>query len=559
MNTRPITPTVGRRGILAAAGMAGVATVIPMSVAHAVEPDATGTVRTSQYGFDPADATAALQAALDSTARYVVIDNVGAEWLTRPLSVNRDDVTILLEPGVKLRAKPGGFNGAGDCLLNIKNRSRISLIGYGAEIAMNKAEYIAIGDKSQWRHVLNVYSSNDVLIEGVTLSGAGGDGIYLGRDRAEGRQTYCQDVVIRNVLCRDNFRNGLSVISAHRLLVEHSAFVDTVGQNPQAGIDLEPNTPVEQLTDIVIRDCHLDGNGRGALVLALRLLAGTTTPLSIRLERLYLGRIHAEGVLNRMNFAPTVLYAGALNGAGGTVELVDSYLHVAPYSCALAVHPKDAFGESLALQRNVSVNLGNLSGHYEHISLLGATNPDFGGIEWQDCLEVSDQTTPLVDAHVFDPYPATIRGLRGSMTAVNPHGAPLDLGPKTDDIALAVRHLTAVPPAMVQVRAVSHAVRRGDPIELIFSRQTSDTSLPLAVIFQGSGEAMERLDYAGTAGMVVIPPGKSSVRVTIPTRDRGALFPLESRSRPVTFMIQPNPTYGIADKAEATVAILPAG
>ena len=47
-------------------------------------------VKASQFGFDPVDSTAALQAAFDSDADTVVVDNTGADWIARPLFVRRD-------------------------------------------------------------------------------------------------------------------------------------------------------------------------------------------------------------------------------------------------------------------------------------------------------------------------------------------------------------------------------------------------------------------------------------------------------------------------------------
>lgn len=514
-----------------------------------------GAAYASDYGYDPVDATDALQAALDSTAPIVVIDDVGAEWLTRQLHINRDDVTVLVEPAVIVRAKPGGFADRGACLLNIKNRSNVALIGYGATLKMNKQEYIDLGDGSQWRHVVNVYSSTDVIIEGLTLASAGGDGIYIGRDRTAGRLTYCRDVIIRNVRCDDNFRNGLSVISADRLLVEHSEFVNTKGQNPMSGIDLEPNSMEEQLTNISIRDCSLHHNERAALTLAMKFLAGSRVPISINMERLYLGAIEPPGTPDRMTFAPNLLYVGPLNGPGGSVALRDSFIEVSPYSCGTAIYPKDANGESLLFERVASVNWGNLSGHYENISILGATNPNFGGIKWQDCSSIADQTTALIDAHVFSPYPATIKELTGNITSVNPNGTSLELGPKVADIDLAIRELLDIPPTVVNISAVQHQVTRGEEIELVVTRASSDLAAPLAVRIEQSGTAVAGVDTALTATMVVIPPGETEGRVVVPTRELGPLFPADPRSVVARFTLVANVAYALGDESETTVAI----
>jgi len=86
----------------------------------------------------------------------------------------------------------------------------------------------------------------------LTLRDSGGDGIYLGRTS---ERAYNENVVIRDVVCDNNYRQGLSVISARNLLVENSAFNNTSGHGPSAGIDLEPNQPDEEMTNVVIRNC----------------------------------------------------------------------------------------------------------------------------------------------------------------------------------------------------------------------------------------------------------------------------------------------------------------
>ena len=48
---------------------------------------AGATVKASQFGYDRQDATKCLQAAFDSEAETVIIDQVGAEWLAACASI----------------------------------------------------------------------------------------------------------------------------------------------------------------------------------------------------------------------------------------------------------------------------------------------------------------------------------------------------------------------------------------------------------------------------------------------------------------------------------------
>ena len=72
-----------------------------------------GTVRASEFGFDPADSTRFLQAALDSGARTVVLDRQAGPWVTLPL-LARSNTEVVVEPGVELVAKRGEFRGIRD-------------------------------------------------------------------------------------------------------------------------------------------------------------------------------------------------------------------------------------------------------------------------------------------------------------------------------------------------------------------------------------------------------------------------------------------------------------
>jgi hypothetical protein len=66
------------------------------------------------WGFDAEDATAALQAAIRSGAKRVVVPNLGRDWIVRPLSLASDQ-ELVLEPGaILLTAKRGAYRESGD-------------------------------------------------------------------------------------------------------------------------------------------------------------------------------------------------------------------------------------------------------------------------------------------------------------------------------------------------------------------------------------------------------------------------------------------------------------
>lgn len=257
---------------------------------HAPDPKAIAEVtagkvteaRAVWWGFDPTDATAALQAAIDSGARRVVIENMGSPWITDKLTLASDQ-EIVFEKGVEVLAKRGSFHGPTDSLFSASAKKNITLTGDEATLRMWKEDY---DDPKQykhaeWRHVLAFWSCSDVQISGLTLADSGGDGIYLGVAQ---KGVPCADVVIRDVICANNYRQGISVISARNLLIEDCVLKDTWGTAPEAGIDFEPNNPAEELVNCVMRNVVSENNRGSAYAFYLPTLRAESSPLSLKLE-----------------------------------------------------------------------------------------------------------------------------------------------------------------------------------------------------------------------------------------------------------------------------------
>ncbi len=236
----------------------------------------------SWWGFDPEDATAALQSAIDSGTRKVVVDDMGAPWVTDKLTLAGNQ-QIVFKKGVVVQAKRGAFRGSEDCLFSAALKTNITLIGHGATLRMWKQDYAdpARYKRAEWRHVLSFTSCTRVRVEGLTLADSGGDGIYLGVAK---KGVPCSDVVIRKVTCLNNYRQGISVISARNLLIEDCALQNTGGTAPEAGIDFEPNEATEELVNCVMRNCISEGNKGDAYTAYLRPLRSDSKPISIRLE-----------------------------------------------------------------------------------------------------------------------------------------------------------------------------------------------------------------------------------------------------------------------------------
>ncbi|MFV1967508.1 MAG: hypothetical protein ACC628_18935, partial [Pirellulaceae bacterium] len=169
--------------------------------------------KASWWGFDSEDSTAALQAAINSRVPKLIVDNVGRPWITRPLFAVSNQ-QILFEKGVVVEAKKGEFKGGNDSLLTIREKNNVTLTGPGATLRMHREDYDDPKQyrRAEWRMVLNILSSKNVRVYGLTLALSGGDGIYLGVSKAG---VPPEDIVIKDVICDRNYRQGISVISSH--------------------------------------------------------------------------------------------------------------------------------------------------------------------------------------------------------------------------------------------------------------------------------------------------------------------------------------------------------
>jgi len=144
--------------------------------------------------------------------------------------LNNSNQEIIFEEGVVVTAKVGEFHGQADSLFSGWSRENITITGYGATLRMQKQDYL--GPDYTWsesRMGLRFYSFSNLVIQGLTIRDTGGDGIFLAVDIAP---TLNSNVVIRDAVLENNYRQGISVVSAENLLIENSIFRTTGGTSP---------------------------------------------------------------------------------------------------------------------------------------------------------------------------------------------------------------------------------------------------------------------------------------------------------------------------------------
>ena len=106
-------------------------------------------VAVSDFGWNATNATAALQAAIDSGARTVVVDAMRGDWLLEPVKL-RSNLEIVFGENVRVRAVPGAFRSKYDMMFKGQSVSNVTLRGEsGAALEMCKKDYLD-AERYEW-------------------------------------------------------------------------------------------------------------------------------------------------------------------------------------------------------------------------------------------------------------------------------------------------------------------------------------------------------------------------------------------------------------------------
>jgi hypothetical protein len=120
------------------------------------------------------------------------------------------------------------------------------------------------GTSGEGGHGIVVKGCARMTIRDILISKGWGDGISVGpHARYQQRFVYSTDIVVANVVCTGNRRNGLSITNVIGMKVYDSEFSNTHGTKPQCGIDVEPNKDIDGSgynDKVHIENCVMKGN-----------------------------------------------------------------------------------------------------------------------------------------------------------------------------------------------------------------------------------------------------------------------------------------------------------
>jgi hypothetical protein len=279
--------TLKHKGIFAAAA---ILPLFLLAAGPACADTPAGFVDASTFGYNTTDATAALQAAID-TGQNVYVPDMGTPWYVTPITLHSNQ-TIQFQSGTIVAAKAGAFLNNDDSLFNASSVSNVKMIGYGATLQMNKSDYTQPPYQAgEWRMGISLGTVSNFDIEGLTIKDTGGDGIYVGASQG----TYSQNVSIKNVVLDNNYRQGISVISVKGLTIDNAVILNTSGTAPQAGIDFEPNYSDQVLQDITVKNSIINANGSHGILFATGNI-GDPTQVSATVENVTLSGNTGDGI-----------------------------------------------------------------------------------------------------------------------------------------------------------------------------------------------------------------------------------------------------------------------
>lgn len=238
--------------------------------------------------------TAALQAALDAVDTNTGLVDVwipdGTYLVTGPTSSYPDGVTaqtrnkwvgggLLPKAGTRLHLSPDAIlkivpnaQPGYSCIYLGSDQSDVQILG--GQILGDRATHDYATEPTytthEWGNGVSIDGASDVLIEGVSISGFTGDGIFID---AEGvvsdGEGYIPPLrtVIRGCAIDASRRNNISALGFDQLLIENctitrAGFNDGIkaGTAPKAGIDIESNGDSEDPLRVTIRNNKFEGN-----------------------------------------------------------------------------------------------------------------------------------------------------------------------------------------------------------------------------------------------------------------------------------------------------------
>ncbi|BCT93322.1 hypothetical protein LYSHEL_23460 [Lysobacter helvus] len=215
------------------------------------------------FGDGVHDDTAAFNAAIKALPADggTVTVPAGNYLINAVTSINlRSKMHLQLDPAATLVCKPNAEEKAYVIYAYKVSDVEIS----GGRVTGDR--YNHLGTTGEWGHAVFVRGSQRVTVRDMLLSDCWGDGMSIGAALVfNGDPIPSEDVVVANVVCTNNRRQGLSIGRGNNVVIRDSEFSNSNGTAPECGIDIEPDDP--GISNVVsIENCVLRGNKKYGLM-----------------------------------------------------------------------------------------------------------------------------------------------------------------------------------------------------------------------------------------------------------------------------------------------------
>jgi hypothetical protein len=165
---------------------------------------------------------------------------------------------VLFQKNSKLIMKPNAKDRNG--ILNLFSVQNVDI--YYPSLTGDKHKHLST--KGEWGMGIYILSSSNIKIIGSSIESCWGDGICIG-----GRNNInSSDITIQNILLKDNRRNGITIGGVTGLVLENAYIANTSGTNPQAGIDIEPDSNYYDVKNVKLNNIETVNNGNYGIVIS---------------------------------------------------------------------------------------------------------------------------------------------------------------------------------------------------------------------------------------------------------------------------------------------------
>ncbi|MGQ0826976.1 MAG: T9SS type A sorting domain-containing protein [Bacteroidota bacterium] len=460
-------------------------------------------IKASTFGWNATDATTAFQNAIKSSFDTVIINLQAGDWIVGPnIFTNISNKTIIFESGVVLLAKPGAYPDDRDCLLEFKKSNNLKIYGYGATLKMQKAEYTS----GEWRMGLAIRGGTNIQVYGLKIIDSGGDGVIVsGIRKSEGGIPNFSEYILLKDLWSDNHRRqGLSVISAQHLKVEHCWFTNTTGTAPAAGVDLEPDNNTQRLIDIVFDKCRFTGNlGAGILIIPQK-LDNTSLPIDVTFNNCYSSgnKTGQEILLGRSSTADLA------TPVTGTVKFNNCMTENINWNANSVTIGKMAYEYKAIFNNCIFINPKSSPIKFSDNSITGS--PRYGGVAFNNCLISYNNTANFIETTTVNPPSAGMGNVQfNNVTVINSNTVTYNAVSPASDCVFDFQKLNTIPATTVTYTLGSSIIECNTTNSILKTNRASGSNItyPIGISYDITGTGIQGVDYSRMAGFEIIKQG----------------------------------------------------